>query len=172
MSSIQWNDLTCTQQSSSMSCMAMRDLAMKEADENQTQMMYLLDDPSCERYHSIYDKGQLNGTVLSRRLCFTHDPALKQGAYQQQYENGFTPNYDQWTRRKDISAPYTPPDNMTPINADVWNNMSSDASAITKCGTGGNTNTFLPNTAIPYGISANEQSSVPADFLQSMGCCK
>jgi len=171
MSSIQWNDLTCTQQSSSMSCMAMRDLALKEFDENQTQLQYLLDDPSCERYHSMFDKGQLNGSVLSRNLCFTHDPALKQGTYQQQYIDQFKPNYDEWTRRKDISTK-NPQELGSPINANIWNNMADDGGAIMKCGAGGVTNTVLPKTSIPYGISANEQMSVPSDFLQSMGCCK
>lgn len=170
MSSIDWKDATCPQLSSSLSCLAMRDLAMKEYEENQTQLNYLLNDPSCERYHAMFDKGQLYGNQLSRRLCFTHDPSLKQGTYQEQYKSSFTEKYDQWTRRKDITTQRPPLGNG--INADIWNNMTDDGSAILKCGSGGSTQTFLGNTAIPYGVSAREQSSVPSDFLEQMGCCK
>lgn len=49
MSSEEWNQLTCQNLASSMSCLAMRDLAIKEAEENRGQLAYLLMDPSLKR---------------------------------------------------------------------------------------------------------------------------
>lgn len=171
MSSSPWNDLTCSQQSSALSCLAMRDLALKEYEEDRTQMEYMIHDTSCERYHSIFDRGELNGSQLSRRLCFTHDPTLKMGLYQGMFVPINNPQYDQWTRRKDISSKPVP-SSTTPINANVWNNQNDDGSAIQICGSGGIFNPRSIPQPIPYGPSARDQSSVPGDFLQKMGCCK
>jgi len=173
MSSTTWNDLTCKNNSSALSCLAMRDLAIKETEENQIYMSYLLQDPSCERYQSLANRlkeHQLQGTQLSRRLCFTHDPTLKQGPYNMHLSNGLkTQQWDQWTRRKDIGGPA--PLSTTSINADVWNNMSDDASAVTKCGTGGMFKGFNLAYGIAYGPSSLDQSQVPSNLLQSLGCC-
>ena len=49
MSSEEWNQLTCQNLASSMSCLAMRDLAMKESQENRDHLSYMLLDPSLKR---------------------------------------------------------------------------------------------------------------------------
>jgi len=78
--------------------------------------------------------------------------------------------WEQWTRRKDIGGPNLPPPSQ--INADIWNNMNDDASAVMKCGTGGMFQGFNLNTGIAYGPSAAEQTNVDGNILQSLGCSK
>lgn len=174
MSSTTWNDLTCQNTSSSISCLAMRDLAMKEAEENNVHLSYLLMDPSCQRYQALADRVQehnVQATVLSRRLCFTHDPTLKQGSYELPMSNGLPQQrWEQWTRRKDIGGPDLGAAKQ--INADIWNNMNDDASAVMKCGKGGMFQGFNLNTGIAYGPSAVEQTKIDVNALQSLGCCK
>jgi hypothetical protein len=136
MSSSTWNDTSCKNTSSLLSCQAMRELAMKEAEENMVHMSYLVNDPSCERYHSLADRVKehsVQATVLNRRLCFTHDPDLKQGTYSE-YIPGklMDERWEEWTRRKDTGKyPYK---KGTEIDALIWNNQSNDGNPVTKCG--------------------------------------
>ena len=94
---------------STMSCQAMKELSLQEWDKNSSILAYQVVQPDCDKYMSLADRDaesrlQMNG--LSRKLCFTHDPSFKAGDYFNQIENTRQESYEQWTRRKDISAPY------------------------------------------------------------------
>lgn len=132
-----WNDESCKNMASDLSCLAMRDLALKEAENNQLQLSYLVNDPSCERYHSLADRVKehsVQATVLNRRLCFTHDPTLKQGSYISHMSTPVLQErmWEQWTKRKDIGKQEIAP--VKEINACIWNNQSDDGTPVTVCG--------------------------------------
>lgn len=91
-----------------MSCQAMKELALQHWDKNQGVLDRNLENPS-EHFCQMVDRGQMYNKDLSRRLCFTHDPAFKAGPYFTQIENVRQEDYDAWTRRKDISGPYKAP---------------------------------------------------------------
>lgn len=94
-----------------MSCQAMQELSLREWDKNSGMLSYQVVQPNCERSQSLSDRdveSKLLKNNLSRRLCFTHDPAFKAGDYFNQLENVRQESYEQWTRRKDISGPYNP----------------------------------------------------------------
>lgn len=109
MSSVAWNDTSCRDIASSMSCKAMTELAYKDWDRNTGVLSYQVVHPVCDKYQSLANRDHENSLLygtLSRNLCFIHDPILKAGGYFQQLPNTRNEEYDLWTRRKDISKPY------------------------------------------------------------------
>ncbi len=97
--------------SSAMSCQAMSELAFRDWDRNNGTLSYQVMEPTCERYQSLPERtieNKLKYMDLSRKLCFTHDPAFKAGDYHTQIENQRTEDFERWTRRKDIGKPYQP----------------------------------------------------------------
>jgi hypothetical protein len=96
----------CSEIADRMSCDAMIGLAKKEAGENFKGMLYLVDDPSCERFRSAQDsqmehKLQLDPTfAISRKLCVTKTPAYGLGAWTQLFDHRVQANFNQWTKSK------------------------------------------------------------------------
>lgn len=99
-------DWSCKNQASAMSCAAMLSLVKKEYEKQSMSLSYQILHPSCEQFGLIPDRN--NKAIISRNICFTHDPALKAGPYFSQIGNQPTENFEKWTRQKDISKPYKP----------------------------------------------------------------
>lgn len=98
--------------SSAMSCHAMTELAYRNWDENNGVLSYQLLDPvTCDRYQKLPERtieNNLKYVDLTRKLCFTHDPAFKLGDYHKQIGDQREEDFEKWTRRKDIGKPYQP----------------------------------------------------------------
>lgn len=88
-----------------MSCQAVNELTLQHWDKDQGVLDRNLENPS-DHFCQMVDRGQMYNKDLSRRLCFTHDPAFKAGPYFSQLENVRQESYEEWTRRKDLSGPY------------------------------------------------------------------
>jgi hypothetical protein len=98
----------CSEAADLMSCAAMVGMAKQETRENLQQLSYLVNDPSCERFHTPYDrtlehKVQISGESISRKLCVTKTPEFGQGTWinMTMPPLGRIPvNFDQWTKNK------------------------------------------------------------------------
>lgn len=88
MSSLDPQDPSCMNASDQMSCAAMTELAKKEAQSNGYHLKFLIDNPVCDRYHSLADRGteymlQANG-IVSKNICFNPSVMVKSGEWDQQ----------------------------------------------------------------------------------------
>lgn len=107
MSSTSWNDTSCREVACKMSCEAMIQLAKKEMYKNNEDLEYNLRNPNCGGYTKLKNTDIENGLIqneITRNLCYTHDPVSKSGSYFAQLLNIKTPNFDENTKRKNITT--------------------------------------------------------------------
>lgn len=98
----------CASAADLMSCAAMMSLAKQEAVGNIHQLSYLVNNPSCERFHTLADrttenKLKMDPATLSRKLCVTKTPVYGEGQWVQMMHPPLTrvqENFDEWTRSK------------------------------------------------------------------------
>lgn len=114
MSSVSYNDSTCTNLADKLSCEAMSTLAKQEYFDNRIQELYLINNPACERYHSLADREQEHflqkSLGISRNVCFDKTPAFQQGAWENQYIDmvNVPTFYEKWTRSKNNTVSCQP----------------------------------------------------------------
>lgn len=89
---------------STMSCAAMLSLVKKEHEQQSMALSYQILHPNCEQFSLLANQNRHN--IISRNICFTHDPALKSGDYFSQIGTRPNADFEKWTRQKEISKPY------------------------------------------------------------------
>lgn len=106
MSSVHYNDNSCTLNADKVSCDAMSSLSINEYHKNKIYENYLLQDPSCARYQSLANREeehflQKNGG-LSRNVCFEKTADFQKGPWESTYVSQIKlPTfYEKWTRAK------------------------------------------------------------------------
>src|SRR6056300_1302892 len=106
MTSTSWNDKSCMEAACKMSCEAMIQLAKKDMHRNNEDLEYNIMNPNCGGYSKLKNvsvENDLINTEITRNLCYTHDPVNKTGPYFAQLLNIKTPNFDENTKRKNIT---------------------------------------------------------------------
>lgn len=98
------DDWTCQKQASAMSCASMLSLVKKEYEQQSVALSYQVLNPNCDQFNRPVDNNRNN--IISRNICFTHDPALKSGDYFLQIGTRQNADFERWTRKKEISPPY------------------------------------------------------------------
>lgn len=106
MSSVKFNDSSCTTSASKVSCDAMSSLAIDAYKKNRQYQSYLLQDPSCFRYQSLADRGDEHllqkSLGIARNVCFEKTPEFQKGPWENQYapQVDLPTFYEKWTRSK------------------------------------------------------------------------
>lgn len=105
------NQESCESQADRMSCMTQIFLAKREAEELMRMQNYYLLDPSCERYHSMMDRGlehrvQRPDWLSKHQDCFRRLDEHQKGPWSDQFDGRRFERFEQWTRAKGGGAPF------------------------------------------------------------------
>lgn len=110
MSSLNGAPIYGLREAADLSCDAMSQLAAREADRNAGRLDFMINDPTCERWRQLADRGvedRLQKTLGSfRKLCVDKMPDYQKGPWTHLFGDGTaTPRFEQWTKAKQPQQP-------------------------------------------------------------------